>query len=100
MNTASSTDATTRASYLTLKQVAEQIQLKPRMVAKVARREGIGAAFGRTLIFASDDVAKIYEANRIEAKMPVTNMHVKLSSEDKAFGSLLRRASEKKTRRR
>ncbi|MBO0719046.1 MAG: hypothetical protein J2P55_17185, partial [Rhizobiales bacterium] len=48
----------------TLREAAAELKLKPRMVAKIAKRYGLCSAFGRELLFSESDILAIWEIQR------------------------------------
>lgn len=51
----------------TLHAAASQMQLRPRTLAKAARKVGACSIFWHTILLSDDDIRAVYEANRAEA---------------------------------
>ncbi|MBB5053066.1 hypothetical protein HNQ36_003057 [Afipia massiliensis] len=58
--------------FRSLHEAAEYIKVKPRTLAKAARKIGACSVFGRDLVFSEDDIKAILEANRAGRKVSYT----------------------------
>lgn len=56
-------------AFRTLHEAAEYMKLKPRTLAKAARKIGACSVFGRYLVFSEEDIKAVLEANRAERKV-------------------------------
>lgn len=63
----------------TLHEAAEYMKLKPRTLAKAARKLGACSQFGRELLFSEEDIKAIYEAHRVERTAPLQRIRPSLS---------------------
>ena len=63
----------------TLHEAAEFMKLRPRTLAKAARRIGACSGFGRDLLFSDEDIRAVYEANRIAPSVRSTPAKPSLS---------------------
>lgn len=86
-----------------LDEAAEYLRASKQAVARTARKHGLCSVFGRAIRFSDSDVLAIWDAMRCRSnsssvKAATTGISVALS-EDKAYLSLVARATEKRQKR-
>ncbi|MGO4666538.1 tyrosine-type recombinase/integrase [Bosea sp. 2RAB26] len=84
----------------TLTEAAAHLRTTKQMIARVARRHGIGAVFGRDLRLTDDDIRAVWEVMRCPSKSSngkASEISTSVArSEAKAFSNLLARATPKR----
>ena len=90
----------------TLQEAAEYLRMKPRSVAKVAKRHGLCTINGRDLLFSDSDVLQVWDAMRCKAdtsssfsvRAPKTSTTAVLS-EERLFSKLREQTTRKPQKR-
>ena len=87
----------------TLEEAAEYMRISKQAIAKAARANNLCSIFGRDMLFSESDLLALWDAmrcrsNSFNVKATTTGISAALS-EDKAYLSLVARATEKRRKR-
>lgn len=90
-------DQPTLPRIWTLDEAAEYLRMTPRALAKIARRIGACSINGRDLLLSDDDIRAVWEEMRAPPRGE--RRAVKAGPSDQAYERLLKRALERRTRK-
>lgn len=80
-----------------LEEAAAYLRVSKQVIAKAARRHGIGAVFARDVRFHADDIRALWDAVRVRAGTTTLDKARSYALADDAYESMVQRATAKRT---